>query len=901
MKKTILLTFLTLLPLVAAAERETYHINISRRHSNAQTTTTDLNGRLRWLAGRWGCFSLSEMTLTANGTYKMAAEVWGTDDVFTTFTYGTGHWFTADGTPTSTSHDSDRKVAVKVSGDQLCVTHRPSSSTTDYTQVGDVYHFAELFIHSGDTVRYEFCVTLVDDDTAESVSTDLPEGDYYHREDQNDGIGVTALMQRGDEEPLRQNWLQVSVGDKITLDAMVTDTASYDSVYIRWNDPSGTKIRDYSPEPFVLTESATTDLSGQYTMRCQRYKKDTGKTSTTSYVVYIDVQEHPGEELKWDGMITSFGYDFHDEYGDIPEPENILNDVSGVKGRMSDGWWTVAWGENLKSDVGVENMETGEGKQNAMKNMLAKYNEDFAFIRDEMGWPPDLRARKGYKSTIYVYGSGLSTDNADSTETGGWQSAVYYNGVSWPCVLASYYPVSRFRDDADKLWTDGDYQREAMIHEGIHAIFADMDGVKNSAWFHEAGNTWLQSAMAVRRTGDYGTPGYLDGCPFLAPFMPIECYSGWLQDGSFGGPSAEGVNMYTSSGQQICTWRTYLGGTQYGNSFPIVLSEMCGDASIPWIWRYCKNRVLEGIGDSIGDEMMRKLIVQYRARQAIFDIGGWTTGYRQVTSDYFGQQFGPEWEPYYIDCGKWKATPYQRLSVNDGEGWLAPDEETTPGWSGANIIPIHVCTDSATVRVQFRPEDTEERAILCYKTASGTAHYSQMARCGDMVMDITDTPANGVIFCVVLNTDYVYTGETQRQHHWDYRIRLCDGCLGIADKDKKWFMNEQTITDDSYDDLSAVEDIYADEEQAEQARLKDSMRLVTGLVQSGGEIRVEVAAGVDPTDVRVRMVGLEGVVVSQGRLSSNGTFTLPVGLHHGVYVIGFSLGGEQLTYKVIVK
>jgi hypothetical protein len=37
--------------------------------------------------------------------------------------------------------------------------------------------------------------------------------------------------------------------------------------------------------------------------------------------------------------------------------------------------------------------------------------------------------------------------------------------------------------------------------------------------------------------------------------MPIECYSGWLQDDSFGGPCAERERMDDSNGAQICTWR----------------------------------------------------------------------------------------------------------------------------------------------------------------------------------------------------------------------------------------------------------------------------------------------------------------------------------------------------------
>ena len=101
--------------------------------------------------------------------------------------------------------------------------------------------------------------------------------------------------------------------------------------------------------------------------------------------------------------------------------------------------------------------------------------------------------------------------------------------------------------------------------------------------------------------------------------------------------------MYDRNGKQVCTWRNLLGGNQYGNSFPIVLGEICGKGSIPWIWRYCKDYVLKGIGDSIGEEQMRKLILQYRARQATFDIGGWATGYRQITDNNFGSTVRAEW------------------------------------------------------------------------------------------------------------------------------------------------------------------------------------------------------------------------------------------------------------------
>ncbi len=76
--------------------------------------------------------------------------------------------------------------------------------------------------------------------------------------------------------------------------------------------------------------------------------------------------------------------------------------------------------------------------------MLARLNTDFAYFRDQLGWPPDLRAKNGYRSSVYLYGSGLCADNASNTALGGWQSAINYSGVNWPMILASYYPVYSF-------------------------------------------------------------------------------------------------------------------------------------------------------------------------------------------------------------------------------------------------------------------------------------------------------------------------------------------------------------------------------------------------------------------------------------------------------------------------
>jgi hypothetical protein len=412
--------------------------------------------------------------------------------------------------------------------------------------------------------------------------------------------------------------------------------------------------------------------------------------------------------------------------------------------------------------------------------MLARLNTDFAYFRDQMGWPPDLRAKNGYRSAVYLYGSGLCTDNASNTELGGWQSAITYNGTSWPMILASYYPVYSF--DPACTYSDRVSQQGAMVHEGIHSLLADLPGVKQSAWFHEGGNVWLQQTADARRTSNFSSMGDLNGTDFIAPFMPIECYSGWLQDGSFGGPSAEGVNMFNGS-QQICTWRTYLGGHQYSSSFPTFLGNTLGDGAVPWIWRNAPNRVLEGIASGIGATQMRRLITEYRAKQALVDFGQWNNAIIALMDAHFGQAIQAEWQPSWMNPAVWNATPYV-VTTNSG-GTLTPEARTTPGWSGGNQIPLLVTGNMVTVN--FQPIGANMTCQLVYRTTTGAAVYSQYVSSGSVSLRLDSPPANGVVIAVIANTDYIYNGESTRTAHFDYRLQLVTGITGTASTTTRWY------------------------------------------------------------------------------------------------------------------
>ncbi|MBQ0046893.1 MAG: T9SS type A sorting domain-containing protein [Prevotellaceae bacterium] len=857
----------------------------------------------------------------SDGSILFLAKQGSASSTYSTASYGKhGYWFTKSGIACAASN-TNRRIACKYEDGAFIIVHN-----ADKVADGDSYSFAEMFVQGEDTVQYSFNVTI---GANESITSDQPEykKTYKHRADERDAWPLLPMVRQNDGEWVQQTYIQVMAGDKISFS--LADKDGNTTYRVRYLDRNGTQIRGYKADPeFVLTEDATPANSGCYQCNIM-YKDAEGTTHTeTGFRIYVDVQTEPlGTPFSWEGRVTQFSHDWTTDaaYNNgvfvKPEKTHTIYKKNGSPANSYSGeWWSAFWGDNLNSEVGGQ-----EKAMEAAKNMVEKYDDDFAYIRDYMGWPPDKSARDGYKSFVYIFGSGLKNDNTSNTEKGGYQSSTYVDGANYACVWASYYPFSRFRSDADQKWSDGDYQREAMIHEGIHAIFADLNACSKSSWFHEAGNTWLQSAMNTERYNRYGTPGFLDACPLVAPFMPIECYSGWLLDGSFGGPTADGVNVYGADGQ-VCTWRNLLGGTQYGNSFPIILGEICGKGSIPWIWRNAKDYVLKSIGGLLGEDMMRDLIMQYRARMATFDIGGWKEGYRNIMNSNIGtivkEEYGngvmtkdnknSDIMPCLKHVEPFALTPYQGLTINSDDHWLAPDTLTCPGWSACNIIPIHVDSKANSATIEFLPQnDRDMRAQLCYVTKGGKNYYSQYAHCGKIQIDLTDRPANNVVFLVVANTDYIYTGDAQRRSHYDYRVRFGEGALAVADLYTKWSLNEKTITDPNYDEDAAraeqeialgIEDVQIDAESSasEYVPGQNGVRLVTGLCRAGQPLTVQLANGIAASDVTVSILGLSGFVADEAPLQGN-SYTLPSNLTPGLYFVKFIQNGKTDTYKIIVK
>ena len=606
----------------------------------------------------------------------------------------------------------------------------------------------------------------------------------------------------------------------------------------------------------------------------------------------------PTENYQWPAYEPTLSYDYRSEYPALNPPTKMLPENNNQKGYVADGWWAVAWGPDLNAHV----------TEAAKQGLLAKMNEDFAFFRDQMGWPPDKRARNGYYSTVYIYGSGLYSDGATKYDRGGWQGATWYNGSSWPMVNLSYYPVAcfdpAFTNDNDNPnytpWTvtDQTFQQNACVHEGIHAIFADLEGCKNSAWYQEAGNTWLQGEAELVKTGK--TPesmGFLSAGNMIAPFMPIECYSGWLLDDTFGGPSAEGVNMYNGS-QQVCTWRNLLGGMQYGELFPHFVSEILGRGSIPWIWRYCRNRVLDGMADSLGERQMRHLVLEYRARQAMIDVGQWSNACRKLLDDNWLLTVQQEWSPYWKKVDPWQATPYAnmyRCNEVDSAGWWRPEWRTTPGWSGANQVPLHVAGQAGDViSLHFKPLGTNMVCMLCYRTKQGRVYYSLPVEGeGDVVMKLQGEPANKVVIAVIVNTDYLYQGDETRKKHFDYRLRMGENIYQPAKAQLKWYNYRSTIRDQEF--ITGIETVAP---EAEPARF--AIHPERSVVRRGEQVALHIAAA-SQLQVPVRLFDQSGRQLHSQSFLRDGLYQIPASLAPGIYILQGVNGRETSTARIVVK
>lgn len=515
---------------------------------------------------------------------------------------------------------------------------------------------------------------------------------------------------------------------------------------------------------------------------------------------------------EWPGYSPTIHYDLKEDpqFKDLGMPTKNMPYNNFYKNKPAveydnGKYWSYFEGRNANSVI--------KGNEAAIDKMFEQLEADAAYMRDQMGWPPTTSVRDGYRDAVFLFGSGLGTDNASNTEMGGWQSGIQIGQKNYPIVLLSYYPTSCF--DPESTNSDKKYQTEAVTHEYIHAIFASMPGCRESAWFHEGANCWLQATMGYQREypdGNYiaNDMGWLTTGSVIAPFIPIECYSGWLHDGSFGGPQAQGVNN---------NFRQTIGGIQYSEMFPTFLGEIIGQGSVPWVWNNCTKNVLSGIAAEIGAGQTKRMIQEYRARIALCDMGRYSQAVFNLMNNAMGAIYGSDVEGKYV--APWKATPYVSTSVVEDAaevealtratpeveepedvvfneaGWLKPDALTLPGWTGANIIPIKVDGDKLLVAFQpFGANSTEENmsCLLCYRTAEGKTVYGNSFSSGSFLLDLSeDRPANDVVFAVVVNTNYNFKNNNVRKLKYDYRLKISENAH-TANIHKPWY-DWKTVTE----------------------------------------------------------------------------------------------------------
>ena len=645
-----------------------------------------------------------------------------------------------------------------------------------------------------------------------------------------------------------------------------------------------------------IDESNVTTLESTFeTKKMRIYMKSDSICGLREVRIFGYERVVPGELYEWPAYSSQLNYNYRNDYPNGVEAPTKLLTEKGQVGYKTYGWWAFVWGDKRNKYVTDE----------AIDNLLRHMDTEFAYFRNVLGWLPDKRARNGYYSTICLFGSGLE-DGASNTDRGGWQSATWHNGSSWPMVLLSYYPVACFDPDFtyDEYYksavNDAAAQQGACVHEGIHAVFADLEGCKNAAWFHESGNTSMQADAELSKTPNVipESMGFLSAGAMVAPFIPIECYSGWLLDGSFGGPSAQGVNKYNGS-QQICTWRNLLGGHQYGELFPHFLTVTFGDGALPWVWRYCKDRVLSGIADSIGEVETRRLVREYRVKQAMIDFGKWSNASRALLDNNWLLSVKQEWSPYDQSVQEWKATPYANMykcNETDSLGWWKPEYRTTPGWSGANQIPIHVSGEKGDiVRIYFEPLGDNMECQLAYRSKRGKVYYSQPVQgAGEVTIELTDVPANNVIIAVVCNTDYIYKGEATRKAHYDYRLKMMDNAYQPASSNYKWYNYRGLIVDKNFD-----KNDYVSVDPIEEA-VKFGFTTDKQVVKAGETLNISFT-GASQWMVQVRMFAMNGRNVYNQSLLRNGAYYIPADVEPGMYILQAQNGREMASVKIVVE
>lgn len=250
---------------------------------------------------------------------------------------------------------------------------------------------------------------------------------------------------------------------------------------------------------------------------------------------------------------------------------------------------------------------------------------------------------------------------------------------------------------------------------------------------------------------------------------------------------------------------------------------------------------------------------------------------------------------------EWKATPYVNMyacDAVDSARWWKPEARTCPGWSGANQIPLHVnYVKGDTIRIHFLPKGPNMECQLCYRSKRGRIYYSKPCSGeGDVAMVLNDQPANDVVFAVVVNTDYIYTGEEQRKCHYDYRLQMKDNVYQPASPSYRWYhytyvINDKTFDKDAYTGIQKVTTPDGGSKFKISADCTD--------VRAGSMLPLHFE-GVCKAMLQVRLHAADGRIVKAQSFLKDGSFNIPSGLSRGLYVLEAHDHGATSTVKLFI-
>ena len=137
----------------------------------------------------------------------------------------------------------------------------------------------------------------------------------------------------------------------------------------------------------------------------------------------------------------------------------------------------------------------------------------------------------------------------------------------------------------------------------------------------------------------------------------------------------------------------------------------------------------------------------------MLDMKGWSEAMRTLLNDNVGATIEAETTPCTHLVAPWTISPY--VVTTDSSGWLIPENRTTPGWSGANIVPLKISGN--TVKVHLKPLGDNMSLQLCYRATDGTPVYSRPSIATPTVtLNITKAAQDNMVFAVVCNTDYAF-------------------------------------------------------------------------------------------------------------------------------------------------